>query len=59
MHIGIPKKIDNLGRLTIPKRFRDIYGMGPKTEVTVLGTPEGLLIQNSKYKVVEISPKEK
>ena len=53
------KKIDNLGRLTIPKKFRNLYGMDPDTEVTVLGTDEGLLIQVPKYKMVEIETKEK
>ncbi|MBQ7036534.1 MAG: AbrB/MazE/SpoVT family DNA-binding domain-containing protein [Clostridia bacterium] len=57
MAVGIPKKIDNLGRLTIPKEYRDFYHMVPETEVSVEGTPEGLLITHPKYKMVEIETK--
>ncbi len=58
MSVGIQKKIDNLGRITLPKEYRDFYHMEPETTVCVKGTPEGLLITHPKYKVVEIETKE-
>ena len=54
MRIGILRKIDRLGRVTIPKEYRDFYHMQEDDIISVIDTPEGLLLANPKYKVVEI-----
>ena len=49
--IGIVKEIDKLGRVHIPKDFRDalhLFG-----EVEILLTNEGILIRNPDYMVVK------
>ncbi|MBQ7974976.1 MAG: AbrB/MazE/SpoVT family DNA-binding domain-containing protein [Clostridia bacterium] len=54
MRVGLHKKIDNLGRVTIPKEYRDFYQLNEKDTVCLIDTKEGLLITNPKFKVVEI-----
>ena len=49
--IGIVKKIDNLGRVTIPKEFRTLYGFDKNVEV--VPNEDGVLIRNPKYILVE------
>lgn len=54
MRIGIMRKVDNLGRIVIPKEYRDFYHLNSNDEVFIVDTQEGLLITNPKYKVVKI-----
>ncbi len=58
MQPGILKKVDDLGRVTIPKEYRDFYHLDAKELVSVVAVQDGLLISNPKYKVVEIHPNE-
>ena len=46
------KKVDNLGRVTIPKEFREFYHFHQK--VTLIETEQGILLTNPKYKMVAI-----
>ena len=48
--IGVIKKIDELGRLVVPKEFRDRLGLGEYVEVVI--TEKGVLIRNSEYELV-------
>lgn len=48
--IGIIKEIDNLGRLVIPKEFRERLGLDKQVELVI--NEEGILIRNSIYKLV-------
>lgn len=54
MRIGIRRKVDNLGRVTIPKEWRDFYHLDKQEEVCMIDTQDGLLITNPLYKVVRI-----
>ncbi|MBR4034915.1 MAG: hypothetical protein IKJ04_08900 [Clostridia bacterium] len=49
---GVKKEIDNLGRICIPKEMRKLYGFDKEVELIV--TPEGILIRNPKYILVEV-----
>ncbi|MBR2010298.1 MAG: AbrB/MazE/SpoVT family DNA-binding domain-containing protein [Clostridia bacterium] len=49
-NVGITKEIDNLGRIVIPKEFRNRLGL--EREVEVILMREGVLIRNSKYELV-------
>lgn len=49
--VGIIKEIDSLGRIVIPKDYRDRLSLGKKVEVVL--TAEGILIKNPEY---ELSP---
>ncbi len=50
--IGIIKEIDHLGRIIIPKEFRDRPALEKKVEVIL--TKEGVLICNPEYEFVKI-----
>ena len=52
MRIGLQRKVDNLGRITIPKEYRDFYRLNEQTVISLIETPEGLLLSNPKFKVV-------
>lgn len=51
--VGMMRKVDNLGRIVIPKEYRDFYHLNHNDEVFIVDTPQGLLITNHKYKVVK------
>ena len=54
MRVGMIRRVDNLGRVTIPKEYRDFYNLNKADEVCIVETTEGLLLTNPKYKVVKI-----
>lgn len=56
--VGMMRKVDNLGRIVIPKEYRDFYHLNHNDEVFIIDTMEGLLITNPKYKTVEIEERE-
>ena len=56
---GMMRKVDNLGRIVIPKEYRDFYHLNHNDEVFIIDTTEGLLITNPKYKTVKVEVKEK
>ena len=56
--VGIRRPVDKLGRIVIPKEYREFYHLNQGDEVFVVDTTEGLLITNHKYKVVEVENKE-
>lgn len=49
--VGIIREMDNLGRVTIPKEWRDLYNFEGQLEI--VATTEGVLIRHPKYKLVE------
>lgn len=51
-NVGVLKEIDSLGRIVIPKEFRERLKLNKEVEVIL--TESGVIIRNSKYKLVEI-----
>lgn len=49
--VGVIKEIDSLGRIVIPKEFRDRLFLDKKVEIVL--TEEGVLIRNSEYQLVK------
>ncbi|MBQ8409603.1 MAG: hypothetical protein IJY39_12155 [Clostridia bacterium] len=49
--IGVIKEIDHLGRLVIPKEFREWLMLERKVEVIL--TKEGVLIRSPEYEVLK------
>ena len=47
MKIGIIKEFDKLGRIVIPKEYRERYAL--KNEVEIIATEEGVLLKNPEY----------
>lgn len=58
MTIGILKKVDTLGRVTLPKEYRDFYHLYAGQQVCVVAVENGLLITNPKYEMVKIEEKD-
>lgn len=54
VRVGIRRPVDKLGRIVIPKEYREFYHLNQGDEVFVVDTTEGLLITNHKYKVVKV-----
>lgn len=51
--IGIIKEIDSLGRIVIPKEYRERFGLCGKVEVVV--TEKGILIRSTEYELIKKS----
>ena len=49
--VGIVKELDKLGRIVIPKEFRDRLGIDKEVEIIV--TENGILIRNPEYVLVK------
>ena len=58
MRIGMIRKVDNFGRVTIPKEYREFYHMNEQEQICLIDTADGLLLVNPKYKVVEVNSEE-
>ena len=42
--VGIVKEIDKLGRIVIPKEFRERYGLSENVEI--IATDKGIVLRN-------------
>ena len=49
--IGIVKEIDKVGRIVVPKEFRERLGLEDYVEMVL--TAEGVLIRSSKYALIK------
>ena len=47
--IGITREIDKLGRLVIPKEYRDMFRLYDQVEI--LATADGVLIRSLQYDI--------
>ena len=52
--IGIIKEVDKLGRIVIPKEFRERFNLGKEVEIVV--TSNGILIRNPEFVLVRKEP---
>lgn len=56
--VGMKVNVDKLGRIVIPKKYRDFYHLNREDEVFVIDTPEGVLVTNPNYMTVKVEEKE-
>ena len=54
--VGIIKEVDKLGRIVIPKEFRERYGLFESVEV--VATEAGILLRNPEYELIKIQTQE-
>ncbi|MBR6546226.1 MAG: AbrB/MazE/SpoVT family DNA-binding domain-containing protein [Clostridia bacterium] len=47
--VGIVKEVDRLGRIVIPKEYREQFGLTEKVEI--VATEKGLLLRSPEYKL--------
>ena len=55
--VGIIKEIDKLGRIVIPKEFRERFGLSDSVEI--IGTKSGIVLRNPEYKLVKVNEEDK
>ncbi len=55
--VGIKRQVDKLGRIVIPKEYREFYHLNCHDEVFIVDTKDGLLITNHNYKVIKVNDK--
>ena len=55
--VGIIKELDKLGRIVIPKEFRERYGF--EEYIEIVATEQGLILRNPEYKLTRIEKSEK
>lgn len=44
-NIGIVRKVDSLGRVTLPKELRRVFKLDKDDKVEILATDEGILLR--------------
>lgn len=44
-NIGIVRKVDSLGRVTLPKELRRVFKLNKDDEIEILATDEGILLR--------------
>ena len=54
--VGIIKEIDRLGKIVIPKEYRDRFGLSDTVEV--VATEGGIIIRSPEYKLIKIDAEE-
>ena len=56
-NIGIVRKIDSLGRVTLPKELRRVFMLDKNDEIEILATDDGILLRVPNIEVRRISTK--
>ena len=51
--IGITRKVDHMGRVTLPKEYREFFKMPTGKRVEIFATDEGILIRVPNRETVE------
>lgn len=54
-NIGIVRKVDSLGRVTLPKEFRRIFQMKSNEYIEITATEQGILLRNPDIEVKRIT----
>lgn len=44
-NIGIVRKVDSLGRVTLPKELRSVFGLDKDEKIEILATNQGILLR--------------
>lgn len=53
--IGIVRKVDSLGRVTLPKELRRVFKLDKDDEIEILATDEGILLRIPNIEVRRLS----
>lgn len=55
-NIGIVRKVDSLGRITLPKELRRVFKLDKNDEIEILATDEGILLRIPNIEVQRKGP---
>ena len=50
--VGIIKEVDKLGRIVIPKEYRERFSLTDRVEI--IATEMGIVIRNPEYRLVKV-----
>ncbi len=50
--VGIIKEVDKLGRIVIPKEYRERFGLSDRVEI--IGTKFGIVLRSPEYQLVKV-----
>lgn len=53
--IGIVRKVDSLGRVTLPKELRRVFKLDKNDDVEILATDQGILLRVPNIEVRRLS----
>ena len=56
-NIGIVRKIDSMGRVTLPKELRRVFKLNTNDEIEILATADGILLRVPAIEVRRINIK--
>lgn len=56
-NIGIVRKIDALGRVTLPKELRRVFMLDKNDEIEILATDDGILLRVPNIEVRRVGTK--
>ena len=51
INIGLIRKIDNLGRITLPKEFRKLYMIEDQDDIEIIATEEGIMLKKPNIEI--------
>ena len=54
--VGVIKEVDKLGRIVIPKEYRERFGLTESVEL--VATEDGILLRSAEYRLVKIDKTE-
>lgn len=52
MLLGMQRKVDNLGRIVLPKELRKLYNINDDDYVEIIPTETGILIKKPNHKLI-------
>lgn len=53
--VGVTRRIDNLGRITIPSEIRKSYQLEKNDAVEIIGTEDGILLHVPNLRITKVN----
>lgn len=54
-NIGIVRKVDSLGRVTLPKELRRVFCLEKDSQIEILATDQGILLRVPNFEIKRIN----
>jgi len=53
--VGVTRRIDDLGRITIPSEIRKTYQLDKNDSVEIIGTEDGILLRVPNIRITKLN----
>ena len=53
--VGVTRRIDDLGRITIPSEIRRTYQLEKNDPVEIIGTKDGILLRVPNIRIIKLN----